>query len=135
MTAHGEAEQFRFIAQTLRAIRLRERDGGQRGVFVALEKEALRVRPLREVLQLPKLRSARLAEAVERADADEIQHFGGAGIHAVVEIAQGGEWPAFPLAPIACERRGSEVFDHAQRHPDGIALGHEVPARGVHVGR
>ena len=88
MTAHGEAEQFHFVAQTLRAIRLRKRNGGQRGIFVALEKETLRVRPLREVLQLPELRGARLAEAVERADADEVQHFGGAGIHAVVEIAQ-----------------------------------------------
>ena len=50
--------------------------------------EALRMRPLRDVLQVPELRGARLAESIKCADTNQIQHFRSGRAGAVEEIAQ-----------------------------------------------
>ena len=55
-------------------------------MFVTGKKKTLRVRPLREVLKMPELCDARFTKTVECPDANQIEHLGGTGIHAVVKI-------------------------------------------------
>ena len=57
----GEAEEFGFVAEALGEVGFGERHFGEAGAFVALEKVALGVRPLGEVLEMPELRGARCA--------------------------------------------------------------------------
>src|SRR5438876_770680 len=109
MPGYGEGEQFRFIAEPLRMAWFRQRDRRKRERFISVKKIALRARPLREVLELPELRGARLAESVKCAHANQVLHFDSARADAKIKIAKRSERRAFALAPVAFER-GSRQF-------------------------